>query len=382
MTDLSLAAITATGASAARTLVDRWTDVVNIRDFGAVGNNTHDDTDAIQAAFDYAFTASGTPHGIANAHLNKPVYLPAGRYVVTDPLIINNLYGGHIFGAGQVASIVYNGPQSPCPAGNATIKINGMINSKIERCNFQSIGPNFAATTDQNNTCMEIDYDGTSWSEVGTSGLHGNTFSEVGIGGANWGIKLAPSGYDGARNYFYACYGNNLSIGMLIESATALHNKLMFSGFSSGANFKSLYTGLAAKTKGIHIVEGGVSQVIGGSMAGNVLGDQWDILSETTHPMIILGLRTENTHNFNLAGSAIIRGITLGSGAAIGFDTLLVTHSPSKYILESVVPLSAKVTGDGKLHTRGISISIFNEDNFFADFTGTQSGTIVWVNYS
>ncbi len=46
--------ITATGTSAARNTSDRWAEYVNVKDFGALGDDSTDDTGAIQAAFDYA----------------------------------------------------------------------------------------------------------------------------------------------------------------------------------------------------------------------------------------------------------------------------------------------------------------------------------------
>ena len=56
---------------------------VNVRVFGAVGNNVADDTAAIQSAIDYAAT-----HGISG------IYMPAGNYKITSSLYLdppNNL---------------------------------------------------------------------------------------------------------------------------------------------------------------------------------------------------------------------------------------------------------------------------------------------------
>src|SRR5215813_7605157 len=49
----------ATGAPAARTMPERLSDVINVKDWGAVGNNTGDDSTAIQNAIDYCISLGG-----------------------------------------------------------------------------------------------------------------------------------------------------------------------------------------------------------------------------------------------------------------------------------------------------------------------------------
>ena len=69
--------ILATGTTTARSAADRFADVINVRDFGAEGNGTTDDTEAIQAALDYAGTKT-----------NSKVVFPFGTYLVTDELLV------------------------------------------------------------------------------------------------------------------------------------------------------------------------------------------------------------------------------------------------------------------------------------------------------
>lgn len=70
--------VLASGSLSYRTLADRFADVVNVKDFGAKGNGTTDDTVAIQAALTYATAFSPA----------RAVYLPSGTYVVTAKLSI------------------------------------------------------------------------------------------------------------------------------------------------------------------------------------------------------------------------------------------------------------------------------------------------------
>ncbi len=76
--------VVAEGSSTPRTLKQRFADVVNVRDFGAVGDGIHDDTEAIRAAF-----ASG-----------KNVYIPMGVYVCTGELELVTP-GQKVYGAGM-----------------------------------------------------------------------------------------------------------------------------------------------------------------------------------------------------------------------------------------------------------------------------------------
>ena len=70
----------ATGTPTARSAQDRAAEVINVRDFGAIGNGIADDTTAINAAMAYVRSRA-----IAD-HTTVRVIFPAGRYVVTAPL--------------------------------------------------------------------------------------------------------------------------------------------------------------------------------------------------------------------------------------------------------------------------------------------------------
>ena len=84
--------VTATGSSAQRTLADRFAEVVNVKDFEAVGNGSADDTIAINAALAYA------------GGVNKACYLPAGTYKVTGKITIPANVS--VFGDGMEETII------------------------------------------------------------------------------------------------------------------------------------------------------------------------------------------------------------------------------------------------------------------------------------
>jgi len=80
----------AAGAGATqRTALDKFRDVVSVKDFGAVGNGVADDTAAIQAAI--------------NASAGKRLHIPAGNYVVSALSGVSEIY---MFGDGPEVSVI------------------------------------------------------------------------------------------------------------------------------------------------------------------------------------------------------------------------------------------------------------------------------------
>jgi hypothetical protein len=86
-----------------RNTPDRLTDIVNVKDWGAKGDNKTDDRAAIHAAINYAMGLHAWPNGGAI------VYIPPGIYwlgppggTTSTPLQI----GGHLRGAGRSATIL------------------------------------------------------------------------------------------------------------------------------------------------------------------------------------------------------------------------------------------------------------------------------------
>jgi hypothetical protein len=72
-------AFQAEGTPTPRTLPKRLAEIKNVKDFGAVGNGSTDDTAAIQAAVNY----SGGPYSVAN---RGTIFFPSGVYRVSAPI--------------------------------------------------------------------------------------------------------------------------------------------------------------------------------------------------------------------------------------------------------------------------------------------------------
>jgi Pectate lyase superfamily protein len=81
------------------------THVLNVQDFGAVGDGVTDDRAAIQACFDDAFGTATSPHG-NNNNVNKAVFFPKGSYSISDYITITGVWGGRIYGEGPGQSAI------------------------------------------------------------------------------------------------------------------------------------------------------------------------------------------------------------------------------------------------------------------------------------
>lgn len=94
--------VTAANSTAARLLSNRFAEVVNVMDWGAVGDNIADDTAAFQAAMAIC---------VASSTLGRRsiFYMPPGRYKITDTITINQSHV-KVLGAGPQATQVTFAP--------------------------------------------------------------------------------------------------------------------------------------------------------------------------------------------------------------------------------------------------------------------------------
>jgi len=200
---------------------------VNVKDYGALGDDSTNDATAIQAAFDAAFGSSGSPHGTTNAHLNRPVFFPNGVYRVGSTLNLTNVAGGMIFGSGTRATqLTYTGSVPGGGTLTALIRSNGLAN-----CSMSSMRLNINGT----NTCaLDLNWDGSV-----SAGLEGNTFQAMDF---VYSVVVARSGNGGHGNTFVNCYfytNNSTNAGLDIRGSAATGNVVIGGGgiaAGSGAN--------------------------------------------------------------------------------------------------------------------------------------------------
>ena len=238
-----------------RTVQSKLQERVSVKDFGAVGDGSHDDTAAIQATID----------SLSQAGTGGVVYLPAGTYKVTSNLNITWPNGANqdtparvtIEGEGADISYIYDYRTSVSSGGCITIDFSAVPGSRFFTPNFGG----FSLIKKVNATTYNA---GTNVYSLGTgTALYLNTvpdigtFSDIRIIGYNTGIQCIDCL---AMNF------TNINISLADLGITAAS-----ASFSEPTQFNFTNCTIAGvKSVGCYIIgggpvrfEGGVFEIVG-----------------------------------------------------------------------------------------------------------------------
>lgn len=293
--DLSTFANGASGASVRatlNTLITRFQDIVNVKDWGAVGDGVTNDTAAIQAAFDFAFGTTAAPHAEAGKFTNKPVFFPNGEYIITAALTIRSLTGGYIFGAGRQTTKIRNS------TGNGSVIVtNGMTYSRIEGITFGT-----------NGTGAAFDLD---WDNTGTVSLQGNTFKDCMFTGNSttlgFGLKIGATGFMGSENICINCHFDNVGKGVRTLNGNALQNSVL------GGNFQNTDVG-------IHVGTGSVTKIDSVGFQNAALTNDIRVENSVSDTYSVLACRSESVNclHFHAGPGVFVSGFTQLNATAGG----------------------------------------------------------------
>jgi hypothetical protein len=334
----------ATGAPTSRTMPDRLADFVNVKDYGAHGNGSANDTAAIQAALDAAYGPSSSPNGGMGAAKNRAVFFPSGSYIITSPLTLRSAHGAHVFGAGRFTTTITN-----TTSGGTVFKTNGCEYSRFERMQLIATGAG--------SICFDL-----NWNNTGSAALQGNTFCDMYFQSANYGLRIGGlnnDGFMGSENLIMNCHfsGNEIA-GVYTGNYNAIQQTII------GGNFQSCGIGIYNKY--------GTSPVIIG--VGFQL-NQIDINVENTGTpggdgYFIFGCRSESTTTFLVASPdpLIVHVSSCSVPNAAAFTGGM---GAIRLIIDACSCLKGTIgTGRAgtKLYIRG---SNFGNPNYLANFGGT-----------
>jgi hypothetical protein len=250
---------------------DRFGDVVNAKELGAVGNGTTDDTAALQACLDHCFGRAGRPNGTNRVHDNKVLYVPPGRYKITAPLTVTYLHGGRILGAGRFVSQIEN-----VTPGSSVFVTNGCGYSHFEGMRL---------TAAAGGKCFDLNWDGSA----GGPALQSNTFADMFFDGGSIGIEIGHSGFMGSENLFLNCFWlRHTTAGMLTSNFNALQQTIVGGNFQGCGRAIFVGSGSVPAIQGVGFQASGDCDIYVGSLANN--------------SMSVSGCRSESRNFINNAG--------------------------------------------------------------------------------
>lgn len=252
---------------------------INIQSFTGVDpTGVIDSSTGFQAAFDFCFGPASAPNGNAS-YLNKPLWIPPGRYKLLTPPLLTKVQGGWIFGAGRFATQLFN------PNGTGVLRTDGFQYSRIEGMELN----------DQGTTATVFDLNKLS---AGGPSLQSCTFSDLYINGGGIGVNIGDGGLQGSEMLFQNCFIASAAIyGVRTGNYNALQNTFV------GGNIQNCAIG---------------AQMSYGTMCFYSVGFQesatYDIvqLRNANDAIVIAGCRTES-QNFFSGGSGmavIIEGVS------------------------------------------------------------------------
>lgn len=285
--------------SIAQTVFSKLNETVNVLDFGAKFDGITDDSDAIQAALDYAFSVKlGTmtdPFGVRNIGA-VTVKFPAGKTITSKTL--ETYQGVRIIGDGILSTIIQSsvdgyilrnkmpgdqyGPSGVCIEKltiiGDTTKTNqigiGLLRAyraRLQDLNVQECGAH-GMTLYQ---CVNSFFDNV---DIQLNKGYGLVLDE----GFNSWTDLTKTGYPSIGNVFINVHvGFNENIGIVLQGIT--ESNIFYGGGSEQNN---------RQTDGV-----GYQISISGAMIGGVANEFNDFYSETTKGASLIYVNYDNTGN-------------------------------------------------------------------------------------
>lgn len=372
-TSYNFKASPAASAQALRTLPDRLSDIFNVKDWGAIGDGVADDTAAIQAAINAAYTTLSGLRG-------RIVFFPPGLYRIgTPPLYMGN---GNIVGSKGLIRIAGSGRDATVITGSydggaLCISNSGGANAlcALEHLSIKNL------STNSSSSCFVLQYADIEFyiDNCGFSGFSGayvtatasifgasvrNCIFEciVPIGAANssspgpivgsYGLAFQQGAIVNCRSIgfdkgFWLYAPNSITFGISAYSNSAYRCNTGMYGISADIHANHF----DCCTYGIHAASGN-SQFAGNVMVGSgpcdplpINGMTWNVAGAN-----LVEVTTSSTHNITNGKSVHLIGV---DPIAFVPSANRGVYDPTNGIVTATVTASNKFTYPGPISSPG-----------------------------
>ena len=231
-----------TGTTAAspitRTMQQKFDDVASVKDFGATGDGTTDDTAAINRALFQLFSRA------TNTEIRRALFFPAGTYIVTDVLKIPTF--AKLVGDGHNSSIIKgtaSGADCVAMTSDAVQQIDGSVGSGGAALpgNVQIDGLTFLASVDTVDAFVVNQAQNLTFSNCRFQGFQTSVPSSVGNSAAS--VKLESSTTRETEHvHFIGCVFTRSSFLVVADNDMS---SVTFSGCEFNTAFKGVKIGEA-----------------------------------------------------------------------------------------------------------------------------------------
>lgn len=304
--------------------------IINVKEFGAVGNGVCNDTEAIQAAIDYANKKGG-----------RTVYIPRGRYLINRPLTLNgcsligepgNVYGpnGTVIdcltddftairqGSTATADIMFNLSDIVVNGANIGFEIVYSINSKFERLYATNCNTGFKIGDPSAVGCMFCEFNNlyTDTCKIAVMAdsnqyFNNNRFNNGFLSGESYAMSLKVTGGYGAVGNVFNNVEFRSSTGRGIVLTSCVNTVFNSCYFECGGNVVRM-----TNTCSIALYD----CTYGSHKAGNAYGDVNMIYAEgggvitIDNGVVFLTSHYANRYFFGAANPEIYANITVKTG--------------------------------------------------------------------
>ena len=309
-------------------------EILNPINFGADPTGAADSQPAFQSCVDTAFGTAASPHGLST-WLNKPVFIPGGRFKLNSPVVFTDVKGGHIYGAGSGTT------QISINNADCAFRTNGAAHCRFEK--FEIIGSGGELVG------FDLDWTGTST----IIGLEHNLLQDIVIQNPPIGLRIGNTA-GGANNVLinFGCT-NCSAVGIKIVGTAAVGQVLIGCGPSNNG-------------KGIEVVNGNMAVLTGPSFANQIGSPQgYDIVLRGSGPTAIFGGRTESENFLDTTSDCHLSGM----GAAADTAIFLKIGGTAKVIMDAcgAPGIITGAASGATVYARGCQFPV----GYHSTFTGT-----------